>query len=139
MTLDARALLEEACRRTGLDDFGDDTLPERFGLAVGLLNQQGLDGDGDAAAAQNCLWLLTSRLAFFEDFKRYPITEEVVEKPVFATGEGRSGTTLLHALLSVAKRLVVMNFGKLIADGAPDEIMNSREVRSVYLGEDAHV
>jgi len=86
MTLEARQLLDEARRRTGLDDFGDDTLPERFGLTVDLLNRQGLDAEGEAAAAQNCLWLLTSRLAFFEDFKRQPIADEVIEKPVFATG-----------------------------------------------------
>ena len=46
---------------------------------------------------------------------------------------------VVHALLSVAQRLVVLNFGKLIADGKPESVMNSREVKSVYLGEDAHV
>jgi len=46
---------------------------------------------------------------------------------------------VVHALLSVAQRLVVLNFGKLIADGRPDEVMNSKDVKSVYLGEDAHV
>ena len=46
---------------------------------------------------------------------------------------------VVHALLSVAQRLVVINFGKLIADGQPHEVMKSREVKSVYLGEDAHV
>ena len=46
---------------------------------------------------------------------------------------------VVHALLSVAQRLVVLNFGKLIADGKPETVMNSREVKSVYLGEDAHV
>ncbi len=45
---------------------------------------------------------------------------------------------VVHALLSVARRLVVLNFGKLIAEGPPDEVMGSREVRSVYLGEAAH-
>ena len=56
-----------------------------------------------------------------------------------------SGVTIIwiehvvHALLSVAQRLVVLNFGKLIADGKPDEVMSSRDVKSVYLGEDAHV
>jgi branched-chain amino acid transport system ATP-binding protein len=45
---------------------------------------------------------------------------------------------VVHALLSVAKRLVVLNFGKIIADGVPQEIMNSREVKSIYLGEDVH-
>jgi branched-chain amino acid transport system ATP-binding protein len=57
----------------------------------------------------------------------------------------QSGVTIVwiehvvHALLSVAQRLVVLNFGKLIADGAPDEVMRSKDVKSVYLGEDAHV
>ncbi len=46
---------------------------------------------------------------------------------------------VVHALLSVAQRLVVLNFGKLIADGKPEDVMNSRNVKSVYLGEDAHV
>ncbi len=46
---------------------------------------------------------------------------------------------VVHALLSAAQRLVVLNFGKLIADGKPDAVMNSKDVKSVYLGEDAHV
>jgi branched-chain amino acid transport system ATP-binding protein len=46
---------------------------------------------------------------------------------------------VVHALLSVALRLVVLNFGKLIADGGPEQVMKSRNVKSVYLGEDAHV
>jgi len=43
---------------------------------------------------------------------------------------------VVHALLSVAQRLVVMNFGRKIADDTPDEVMASRDVRSIYLGED---
>lgn len=46
---------------------------------------------------------------------------------------------VVHALLSVAERLVVMNFGKLFIDGSPDDVMKSREVRSIYLGEDVNV
>ncbi len=46
---------------------------------------------------------------------------------------------VVHALLSVAQRLVVMNFGKLIADGTPRDVMASREVKSVYLGEEVNV
>jgi branched-chain amino acid transport system ATP-binding protein len=46
---------------------------------------------------------------------------------------------VVHALLSVAQRLVVLNFGKLIADGKPEDVMNSKDVKSVYLGDDAHV
>jgi branched-chain amino acid transport system ATP-binding protein len=46
---------------------------------------------------------------------------------------------VVHALLSVAQRLVVMNFGKLIADGTPHDVMARREVKTVYLGEEVNV
>jgi branched-chain amino acid transport system ATP-binding protein len=50
------------------------------------------------------------------------------------------GTTIiwiehvLHALTSVVERLLVLNFGRVIGIGAPDEIMASKEVREIYLG-----
>lgn len=45
---------------------------------------------------------------------------------------------VVHALLSVAQRLVVVNFGRKIAEGPPAEVLASREVQSVYLGADSH-
>jgi branched-chain amino acid transport system ATP-binding protein len=50
------------------------------------------------------------------------------------------GTTIiwiehvLHALTSVVERLLVLDFGRMIGIGAPDEIMASKEVREIYLG-----
>lgn len=43
---------------------------------------------------------------------------------------------VVHALLSVARRLVVVNFGRKIADGLPADVLASAEVKSVYMGED---
>ena len=43
---------------------------------------------------------------------------------------------VVHALLSVAQRLVVMNFGKVIADGTPAEVMARADVRQVYMGDE---
>jgi branched-chain amino acid transport system ATP-binding protein len=43
---------------------------------------------------------------------------------------------VVHALLSVAQRLVVVNFGRKIADGPPDAVLASAEVQSVYMGAD---
>ncbi|WP_323019646.1 ABC transporter ATP-binding protein [Pararhodobacter sp.] len=50
------------------------------------------------------------------------------------------GTTIiwiehvLHALTSVVERLAVLDFGRLIGVGEPEDIMASREVREIYLG-----
>ena len=41
---------------------------------------------------------------------------------------------VLHALNSVVERLLVLNFGKIIGIGAPDQIMASRDVQEIYLG-----
>ena len=41
---------------------------------------------------------------------------------------------VVHALLSVAKRLVVVDFGRKIADGLPAEVLASKDVQSVYMG-----
>lgn len=57
--------------------------------------------DMAVAAAKNIHWLLTDRLKVFEGFKRFALAEEVIDRPMFATGEPRSGTTLMHALMSV--------------------------------------
>lgn len=54
-----------------------------------------------------------------------------------------SGVTIIwiehvvHALMSVAKRLVVVDFGRKVTDGAPETVMASKEVKSIYMGEDA--
>ena len=92
--LNADALLAEAERTTGLSDYGDDTLPDRFRMAVSFLRNVNMDEAGQRAAASVCLWLLTSRLEFFEDHKRYPLGEERIEKPLFATGEARSASAM---------------------------------------------
>ncbi|RKP56651.1 ABC transporter ATP-binding protein [Pararobbsia silviterrae] len=44
---------------------------------------------------------------------------------------------VVHALLALADRLLVINFGKHLAEGAPDAVMNDPEVRRVYLGLEA--
>lgn len=53
------------------------------------------------------------------------------------------GTTIVwiehvvHALLAVVGRLIVLNFGRKIAEGHPRTVMNSSEVRQIYMGIEA--
>ena len=41
---------------------------------------------------------------------------------------------VVHALLSLADRLLVINFGQKLAEGEPRAVMNDPEVRRVYMG-----
>ncbi len=55
------------------------------------------------------------------------------------------GTTIIwiehvvHALLAVVERLIVIDFGKKIAEGEPRAIMESAQVKEIYLGVDPDV
>lgn len=51
-----------------------------------------------------------------------------------------SGTTIVwiehvvHALLSVVDRLIAIDFGRVLTEGVPAEVIASREVQAVYMG-----
>ncbi|WPH14714.1 ABC transporter ATP-binding protein [Variovorax paradoxus] len=44
---------------------------------------------------------------------------------------------VLNALMAVADRLLVLNFGEMIAEGPPQAVMNNPEVQRVYMGIEA--
>jgi branched-chain amino acid transport system ATP-binding protein len=44
---------------------------------------------------------------------------------------------VVHALFSIADRLLVINFGKTLCEGAPEAVMQDTEVRRVYIGLEA--
>ena len=117
--LDASAMLTGAQAETGLDDYGDATLPERFALAVEHLNGIGMDANGIEQAERVCHSLLTSRLEFIEDRNRYPIAAEVIDRPMFVTGEPRSGTTLMHALMAVDPNARALRFWEVMYPSPP--------------------
>jgi branched-chain amino acid transport system ATP-binding protein len=57
----------------------------------------------------------------------------------------KSGTTILwiehvvHALLAVVDKIIVIDFGRKVAEGEPNAIMASAEVKEIYLGIDPDV
>ncbi|MCW1429671.1 sulfotransferase family protein [Novosphingobium sp. JCM 18896] len=117
--LDPQALIQRAKAETGLGDWGDPSFEERLGLAVAHINTIPMDAAGRQAAADNIDWLLTDRLRFFEDRKRWPLAQEVIERPMFATGEPRSGTTLMHALMSVDPDARALRFWEVMHPSPP--------------------
>jgi hypothetical protein len=128
-TLNAKALLAAAELETGTHDYGDDTLPARFEQAVAHLQSIGMDEAGQRAAAAVCHWLLTSRLNMFADRSRFPIGEEVIDRPMFATGEPRSGTTLMHALMSVDPFARALRFWEVMYPSPPPGTTGADDLR----------
>ena len=73
---------------------------------------------------------------FFQDRKRYPIAAETIEKPLFATGEPRSGTTLLHALLSVDPDGRALRFWEVMYPSPPPGLARPDDPRRARADED---
>ena len=138
LILDANALLSAAEKQTGLSDWGDPSFRERFGLAVKHLNSIDMNADGRQKAAETCHWLLTSRLEFFEDRNRYAVAQEVIDRPMFATGEPRSGTTLMHALMSVDPDARALRFWEVMYPSPPPGMTKPGDPRRARADDDWH-
>ncbi|MET0588664.1 MAG: sulfotransferase [Novosphingobium sp.] len=136
MELEAGSLLARAKAETGLADWGDDSFEERLGLAVGHINSIPMDEAGRQAAAENINWLLTDRLKFFNDRKVYPLADEVIERPMFATGEPRSGTTLMHALMSVDPDARALRFWEVMHPSPPPGVVEGVDSRLALADEE---
>jgi hypothetical protein len=134
--LDATALLARAEAETGLADYGDATLPERFALAVDRLNGAEMDAAGVAQAAAVCHWLLTDRLRLFGDRARWPIADEVIDRPMFATGEPRSGTTLMHALMAANPEARALRFSEVMRPSPPPGVAGADDPRAALADAD---
>ncbi|MGH9228049.1 MAG: ABC transporter ATP-binding protein [Acidimicrobiales bacterium] len=127
---------------------------ERTALAPALaaLEQTGLAGRADAVAGSLGLLdrkrlelaraLATEpRLLLLDEIAGGLTEAEMVELVDTIRALGRRGLAvvwiehIVHALVAVVDRIVAMSFGRKIAEGGPRDVMASREVQEVYLGE----
>jgi hypothetical protein len=102
VALDERSILDEACRQTGLDDFGGDEFRVPLGRLLRAYETEArLTLLGRIAARSDTVALLANRLRLVEDRQRHPgIAEQRVPRPLFIVGLPRTGSTLLHHLLA---------------------------------------
>ncbi len=117
--------------RVGLENQAD--LPARS-LAHG---HKRILGIAIALAAEPKLLLLDEPLGGMN-------AEEVTETMNLVSKLLESGITVLliehnmRATMSLCRRIIVINFGKKIAEGTPDEIKKNHEVIKAYLGAGEH-
>jgi len=90
-----------------------------------------------ALAAQPKLLLLDEPLSGMN-------AEEVAGAMTLINRIWQSGTTILliehnmRAAMSLCQRITVLNFGRKIAEGPPEEIRENKEVIQAYLGAGEH-
>ena len=126
----AWATADEVLAQTGLRPFAN----QRAG-ALALLNRKRLEL-ARALATRPKLLLLDEIAGGLTDPEARELVDEL--KRIKA-----SGVTMIwiehvvHALLAIADRLFVINFGQPLAMGLPDAVMNDPEVKRVYMGMEA--
>ena len=98
----AKTLIEEACRRTGLEDFGDDGFREGLERLVDSLDREAsLNAVGEVGFRAMILGLLGQRLQVEDWYRRHPeIDDEPIERPLVGLGLPRTGSTALSCLLA---------------------------------------
>jgi hypothetical protein len=101
--LDAEELLATARRATDLDDFGPGPWHDGYERLVrGLVEESELHVVGRAIVRMELLRTLRNRLELTALWTERPeLRAGTIEAPVFIVGAARSGTSILHELLSL--------------------------------------
>lgn len=119
----------EALRRTGLLD--------RHGLLAGELSLMGrkrLELSRALACGPDVL-LLDEIAGGLTDFEVHDLVDLI--KDIHASGVSIVWIEhVVHALVAVVDRLIALDFGKLIAQGTPTQVMEGDAFKRAYFGED---
>ncbi len=130
---------------------------ERDDVAIDLLEEVGFERDSfvpykvasslphgylKRLELARCLALRSDLLILDELFSGMSMSEVASTLPIIErlNGEGRTVIMVEHRLrelFRVADRVITLNFGKKIADGSPQEVMESETVKAAYLGTEA--
>jgi hypothetical protein len=100
--LDTQRLIRHAAKKTGLQDFGDESFREGLEVLVRALNDEAqLSQIGQVVAYYNLLDHLCVRLSLIAYRTQRPeVLEQQVQQPLFILGLPRTGTTILYELIA---------------------------------------
>jgi hypothetical protein len=138
---DAQKLMNTASNKIGLDDFGDKRFKEGYDMFIQSLVSEGYFSPlGHYIIKRNILNFLINRLLVQETLRCQPeIRNLSITRPIFIAGLSRTGTTLLHNLLSLAPGARAPRTWELIqpapacVPGSNDERKRIRKTRRLLM------
>ena len=120
------------------------TIAERVGMPAAMLDQPAADltvaGRKRLELART---LATDPMLLLDEVMAGLNPQEILEIIGIIRKIRDSGVTILliehvmHAVMSLSEHIYVLSYGKIIAQGAPREIVNNRDVVEAYLGRGA--
>jgi len=118
------SLLSTAQRQTGLFDWGDESFRVSLRILLKSLDKEAnLNFVGQYLLRESCIHLLVNRLRIQDTLKRHPeILQVPIRRPLFITGLPRTGSTLLHNLLSQDPSSRSLSLWELNSPSPPPDI-----------------
>ena len=102
MKINANEILDQAKSETGLSDLGEPLFFEGLNRLINSINNEAnLNEIGIQAQPIRIQGLLSNRLRFEEDLKKFPeILDQEIIAPIVIVGLPRTGSTMTHRLLA---------------------------------------
>ena len=102
MKINANEILDQAKSETGLSDLGEPLFLEGLNRLIDSINNEAnLNEIGIQAQPIRIQGLLSNRLRFEEDLKKFPeILDQQIIAPIVIVGLPRTGSTMTHRLLA---------------------------------------
>ena len=102
MKINANEIIDQAKSETGLSDLGEPLFLEGLNRLIDSINNEAnLNEIGIQAQPIRIKGLLSNRLRFEEDLKKFPeILEQQIIAPIVIVGLPRTGSTMTHRLLA---------------------------------------
>jgi len=102
MKINANEIIDQAKSETGLSDLGEPLFSEGLNRLIDSINNEAnLNEIGTQAQPIRIQGLLSNRLRFEEDLKKFPeILDQEIIAPIVIVGLPRTGSTMTHRLLA---------------------------------------
>ena len=131
-------------------------LGDRYSMAIDLLEEVGFERDAyvpykvasslpegylKRLELARCLSLRPELIITDEILSGLSVAEMATMTPLMEKLQMQGKTIImiehrLRELFSLTNRVIVMNFGSKIAEGIPDQVMQTKEVKEAYLGKE---